>query len=369
MIYFLALLVLLGFGYFAITAALMYGLGRVRDGVSEKKPFVSVVIAARNEQASIKTCLTALMRQNYKSELFEVIVADDRSSDSTSEILVEFENIFPNLKTVQIDNVPVGISPKKNAVAAAIEVSSGVIVLQTDADCAVPENWITGMVARFEDGIEMVTGAAPYLFRRSTLNSFVCHEYLWNITLSAGSIELGHGTHASARNLGFRRSAFERAEGYGNSDKIVSGDDTLLLHRIQRQSPAGVATVPDRSTHVYTRAPWEFTSFLRQRTRHMSTGKYFDPVLIVFGAVLYGYHVLTMLAAVLTMLNPAYFMVFCASFLWKNAVDSLTFSRTAAVFGLRVEWRKFLLNELLLTVYLAVMPVAGLFFSGSWKEN
>jgi cellulose synthase/poly-beta-1,6-N-acetylglucosamine synthase-like glycosyltransferase len=348
---------------------LVYGLGRVRSGVSEKKPFVSVVIAARNEKARIKTCLTSLMRQNYKSDLFEVVVADDRSVDGTSEILEEFKSFFENLKIIRIDRVPEGISPKKNAVAAAIGIASGDIILQTDADCAVPENWITGMAARFEDGIVMVCGAAPYLPGSGALSSFVCHEYLWNITMSAGSIALGHGTHASARNLGFRRRAFERSGGYGDGEKVISGDDTLLLHRIQAQDPSGVATVPDSSTHVYTRAPEDFKTFLRQRTRHMSTGKYFDPALIAVGGVIYGYHVLSVLSIFLAAVSPVFLAVFLVSLLWKNAVDLIAFVRTRAVFGIKIEWRKFILNELFLMIYLAVMPIAGLFFSGKWKEN
>ena len=98
--YFISALFLCGFGYFFVVMLLVYGLGRVRSGVSEKKPFVSVVIAARNEKARIKTCLTSLMRQNYKSDLFEVVVADDRSVDGTSEILEEFKSFFENLKII-----------------------------------------------------------------------------------------------------------------------------------------------------------------------------------------------------------------------------------------------------------------------------
>ena len=104
--YFISALFFCGFGYFSVVMLLVYGLGKIRSGVSEKKPFVSVVIAARNEKASIKTCLTSLMRQNYKSELFEVIVADDRSNDGTSEILAEFKPLFANLTIIRIDRVP-----------------------------------------------------------------------------------------------------------------------------------------------------------------------------------------------------------------------------------------------------------------------
>lgn len=367
--YFVTLLFVSGFGYFTIVMILLYGFRRIRCGISEKKPFVSVIIAARNEKNSVSTCLTSLMRQNYKPELFEVIVVDDRSEDGTFEVLSHFKSVWNSLKIIKVDQVPEGVSTKKHALSKAVEIAGGKIILQTDADCVVPENWISGMVSRFEEGIDMVTGAAPYFYGSGFLNSFIRHEYLWNITLSAGSIALGHGTHASARNLGFRQKAFESAGGYGSMKTVISGDDTLLLHRIQKLRKNGVATMPDSSTHVYSRAPVDFRSFVRQRIRHMSTGKYFDPVLIGIGIVVYGYHILTVISLLLAFFSLHALTVCIASFLWKNIVDSIALGRTKAIFGLDVAWKRFIINEFFLLVYMAVLPVCGLFVPVRWKEK
>ena len=367
--YFVTLLFISGFGYLTVVMILVYGFRRIRSGISEKKPFVSVVIAARNEKTSVSTCLTSLMRQNYKSELFEVIVVDDRSEDGTFDVLSHFRSVWNNLKIIKVDQVPEGVSPKKHAISKAIEIAGGEIILQTDADCVVPENWISGMVSRFEEGIDMVTGAAPYFHGSGVLNSFIRHEYLWNITLSAGSIALGHGTHASARNLGFRQKAFERAGGYGSMKTVISGDDTLLLHRIRKLKKNGVATIPDSSTHVYSKPPGDFMSFSRQRIRHMSTGKYFNPFLIGIGFVVYGYHILTVISLLLSFFSLHAFTVFFVSFLWKNIVDSIAFRRTETVFGLDIEWKRFIINEFFLLVYMAVLPVCGVFVPVRWKEK
>src|SRR3569833_29524 len=51
---------------------------------------ISVLIPARNEEKNIRICLDALARQSYPPDLFEVIVIDDHSSDSTAAIVKEF---------------------------------------------------------------------------------------------------------------------------------------------------------------------------------------------------------------------------------------------------------------------------------------
>ena len=48
---------------------------------------VSVVIAARNEEKNLPDILRDLIRQEYPIEKLEVIIVNDRSGDSTSEIL------------------------------------------------------------------------------------------------------------------------------------------------------------------------------------------------------------------------------------------------------------------------------------------
>ena len=101
----------------------------------------------------------------------------------------------------------------------------------------------------------------------------------------------------------------------------------------------------------------------------MSTGKYFDPVLLGIGCVVYGYHALTTVLFILSPVSFQAFAGFICSFVWKNAVDGIAAWRTKAVFELDVEWRRFILNEFLMVAYMTILPVAGLFFPVKWKEN
>ena len=54
-------------------------------GVSEKAaPLVSVIVPARNEERSIRSCVESICGSDYPE--FEVIVVDDRSDDSTLDL-------------------------------------------------------------------------------------------------------------------------------------------------------------------------------------------------------------------------------------------------------------------------------------------
>jgi len=355
--------------YTLVILCVINALQKVHKGGHLHVVSVSVIIAARNERSRIGRCLAALTLQDYPADTWEILVADDRSSDSTCEVIRRFQTVLDKLSCIRIDTVPAGISPKKNALAQAIGHARGEIILQTDADCIPPPSWISGMVSRFEKETAMVAGIAPYLPEPGMLNSFVRHEYLWNAALSAASITLRHGTHASGRNLAFRRNVFEHLGGYDSMRTILSGDDTLLLQRFRKYNPSSVVTMPAVSTHVHTTSPRTFGSFVRQRIRHMSTGRYFDPFFIILGMVIYGFHLLLIASLILSTVSAMLLVIFLGGFLWKCMWDAIAAKRVKTVLELDVSWKGFMVNEMLLTLYMAVMPVLGLFVPVIWKEN
>lgn len=57
---------------------------------TNKQPFVSIMIPARNEQANIKKCLQGVLNQTYKN--YEVILMDDNSEDNTKKIAKSFKS-------------------------------------------------------------------------------------------------------------------------------------------------------------------------------------------------------------------------------------------------------------------------------------
>ena len=140
-------IVLLSVLYAIILFWVLVGIFRLRSSSnSDYLPFVSVVIAARNEEGNIERCIEALKKQDYSNKLFEVIIINDRSTDNTAEIIAGKTDSVSNFHTLTIKDLPVNTSPKKFALQKGIEASKGEIILTTDADCVPKPGWISGMV-------------------------------------------------------------------------------------------------------------------------------------------------------------------------------------------------------------------------------
>lgn len=95
----------------------------------ENPPVVSVILAARNEQETIERCLASLSDQNYNN--YEIIVADDRSTDKTGQIVREN---YPGVTLVPVSSLPEGCAGKSHAISIAVKHARGKWLLFTDAD-------------------------------------------------------------------------------------------------------------------------------------------------------------------------------------------------------------------------------------------
>jgi len=53
-----------------------------------KTPFVSIILAIRNEEAHISNCLKALIAQDYPIDCMEILIADGMSTDDTRKLIL-----------------------------------------------------------------------------------------------------------------------------------------------------------------------------------------------------------------------------------------------------------------------------------------
>ncbi len=96
-------------------------------------PEVSIVVPARNEEASIGACLASLAAQTGVS--FEIIVVDDGSTDRTREIAQAFAGVrVISPEPLPMDRTGKNWTGKNNAVVAGAKEARGKWLLFTDAD-------------------------------------------------------------------------------------------------------------------------------------------------------------------------------------------------------------------------------------------
>ncbi len=96
-------------------------------------PFLSVVIAAKDEQANIGRCVRTLLEQDYPD--FEVIVVNDRSTDETAEIVQRLAEEDRRLRLINVGELPAGWCGKNHAMHVGIARARGEYICMMDADC------------------------------------------------------------------------------------------------------------------------------------------------------------------------------------------------------------------------------------------
>jgi chlorobactene glucosyltransferase len=107
----------------------------------DKGEMISVVVPARNEARSIQRCVKALLAQDYPD--YELIVVDDRSTDTTGEILERIEAESSNLHIVQGVDLPADWAGKPHALVQGVAVARGDWLCFVDADTIADPNMLS----------------------------------------------------------------------------------------------------------------------------------------------------------------------------------------------------------------------------------
>lgn len=227
---------------------------------------ISVIIAARNEEENIGNLLASIESQAYPKQLFEVIVVDDHSTDNTRGAVKKFE--FVKLIQLQSDSIN---SYKKKAIETGIAAASGDLIVTTDADCVVRENWLK-TIAAFKKETGAVFIAAPVAMenRQSLLQIFQSLDFLVLQGITAASVRKRIHNMCNGANLAYERKVFFDVNGFTGIDHIASGDDMLLMQKIAQRFPGKVSYLLSKEAIVTTQAAKTWKEFFSQRIRWAS---------------------------------------------------------------------------------------------------
>jgi glycosyltransferase involved in cell wall biosynthesis len=360
-------LILLGGGaaYLAACFLAFFGLFRRVKTDGEETPFVSVVIAARNEAENIGYLLDDLLAQDYSGR-FEIIAVDDFSGDNTGEIIREYSH---RDKRVRHAETHYSLSPyrhKKRAIHEGILKSLGEIIMTVDADCRVPSGWIRGMAARLGKTVELAAGEVV-VEGKGILATLEILEFAGIQAMAAGCMNRGFPLTCNGANMAYYRATFERVNGFAGVGGLVSGDDDLLMHKIARGGTSRVAFVTGNETAVRVRAVKNVGEFLSKRIRWASKirgypkGKaivFLSAIFLFFAAAIAGF---LSWAAGLTG-----FISLAAGMGMKTAGDLLLAGTGVLKTGRPMLLMVFPLAEILHIPYILFVTVRGYFGTFEW---
>lgn len=238
----------------------------------KKEDPVTIILCARNEVENLRQNLPLILEQDYRK--FEVIVANDNSSDETSDYLAELAQQYPNLKEVKYvenEKYPKG---KKFILTLAIKAAKYDILLHTDADCAPASNqWLRRMQQHFTPTSHIVLGYAPYERSAGMLNRWVRYETFYT-ALQYLSFALARMPYMGVgRNLSYRSSLFFAYKGFASHNHIMGGDDDLFVNETATGTNTQIEIHPEAFTYSTSKKTW--SEWWRQKSRHLSTGRYY----------------------------------------------------------------------------------------------
>jgi O-antigen biosynthesis protein len=187
------------------------------------KPKISVVICAWNAADCIEGILKSLQKQTFKD--FEIVVANDGSTDNTKEIAISY-----GARVIDMEHQ--GLSAARNV---GINASLADIVSIIDADCYASQDWLATIFHEISNGETVVTGDT-----KIPLSTFLgdcisglgypggAHmgfDQMWPVD------EKGYTDHLAGGNCAFIKSEIQKLGAF-NEKLTITADDVFLSMKI-----------------------------------------------------------------------------------------------------------------------------------------
>ncbi len=333
----------------------------------DKEVHVSVVIAVRNESSNIQKLLKQIINQDYNSSLFEIIIINDHSTDNTLRLIHEFKAKNLQLKITIIDATGSG---KKNALSEGISISSGELILTTDGDCNVKQEWVRGVVDYYNyTSSKVILGPVVYENEKTYLQKLFSLDFISLVASGAGSVGVGLPLMGNGANLAFTRDVYFATKGEGNSEKYTSGDDVFLIHNVSKKYGAdAIGFLQNCNAIVSTKPPSNFSQFFNQRIRWASKASGYQliwPILVAVTVFLFNLSLFVILVGSLwfNWLLPVYFLIIITKFLIDMPLifSFLSFTEKTKLKPL------FFIMEFIYPIYIVLAATASSIFSFNWK--
>jgi len=230
----------------------------------------SIIIAARNEETHIGPCLESLLAQDFPPSQMEIIVVDDQSVDGTAALVKSYADRGIRLISLGKDEA----FGKKAAIARGIAAATHGIIITTDADCSYSNKWINTLLC-FREKMDAVFVAAPVQFRKeiNLLDRFQSLDFMALQGITAAGVSGKYLNMCNGANLLYAKEAFLQVRGFEGIDHIASGDDMLLMEKIDKAFPGGVAYCFSEDAIVVTEPAVSWAAFIQQRIRWSSKAK------------------------------------------------------------------------------------------------
>lgn len=237
------------------------------------KPFVSVIIPARNEAETIKKCIDCLIAQEYPKDLYEIIPVNDASNDDTAGIINAIVENDRKVRPVHITLQGRENRGKIYAIDQGILQAKGDIIITTDADIWMGSEWILRMVQDFDNNTGVMIGVTLDEISKHPVHAFQALDGTGIRVIASALADINKPITCQGSNLAFRKEAYLEVRERVLSLGAVCGNREWLMQEIDLATDWKIKTQLHPGSIAHTHSPNSWKALINQRSRWASTGK------------------------------------------------------------------------------------------------
>jgi cellulose synthase/poly-beta-1,6-N-acetylglucosamine synthase-like glycosyltransferase len=328
--------------------------------------YVSVIIPARNEEHNIPVILDHLLKQNYPRHLLDIVVVDDASTDNTAEVVKQFAD--KGVRLLRQAHTAVR-TYKKQAIDYAISQCTSTIIITTDADCTMGEDWVRTIVAYqtkhkacFISSLVCMKPAVTLFQRLQTL------EFAGLVGIGGAALQRKHPNMCNGANVAYLKEAYHAVNGFNGNDHIPSGDDEFLMHKMFKAFPERVLFLKGREAMVYTAPERSLSGFIQQRMRWVSKStKYENKNITLILTLSYLFNVTLLLNFVGAFCFDNLLWLFLGQMGLKIVAEGIFLSGVTRFMKLGKLMWWFIPEQMLHVVYVVIIGLLGNLRPYTWK--
>ncbi|MFY0630585.1 MAG: glycosyltransferase [Flavobacteriaceae bacterium] len=359
--------------YAILISSLTSGFDKVNEFMApQEQPGTgfSIVVPFRNEATYLPLLLDSIDKLTYARNQYEFIFVDDESTDNSVEIIHQHLSATEISYSI-IENKRLSNSPKKDAILTAIKKAQFEWIITTDADCEVPEFWLSNFGAfSIVYHSKMIVGPVMYTSEDfSFLEHFQILEFLSLQGVTVGGFGIKKPFLCNGANLAYKKEVFLELNGFQGNDTIASGDDVFLFEKFYKAYPNDVHFLKSKSSLVTTHVVKTWKSLIHQRMRwaaksssySLSFGKQVGVIVLLMNLSLF----VSLIMMFVSIENSTYFIF---SFGLKKVLDYKLIHKTSRFYRRKnKKVRDFIFGSLLYPFFSSYIVLRTLTSTYNWK--
>ena len=306
-------------------------------------------------------------------------MVDDFSTDQPEAVVRTFTE--PQIRYIKLGDHVVGTlnAYKKKAIEVGIGQSAGSLIVTTDADCRVQKDWLLTLADFYEKRHPAFIAAPVSLVTGGTfLGIFQALDFMSLQGITGAGVHSEFHMMCNGANLAYEKKAFSEVNGFEGIDHIASGDDMLLMQKIQRRMPGRALFFPAKEVIVETAAAPSLAAFFQQRIRWASkSGQYKDKKITIVLLIVYLFNLSLLVLPIIALFDQTKYSIFhipysiliywFAMVILKTVIELIFLYPVAGFYNRRTLLWWFPLMQPFHILYTIIAGFLGRFGSYQWK--